>query len=175
MHVKSSAMIATELRLAAVELYVPWPSSRWREYFRCNAANLMRIPWELGVPLTTAEREAIGPSLQQFQLGESSDGCRFFELARAYAAASGDVQYFPALRRFIAEEQRHGRDLGRVLDLADIPRITHCWADCFFRFIRKRGGLEWSISILVTAEIIAQIYYIALRDATDSLVLRRLC
>ena len=25
-----------------------------------DAANLLRIPWELGVPLTTAEREAIG-------------------------------------------------------------------------------------------------------------------
>jgi hypothetical protein len=175
MHVKSSAMIAAELRLAAAELYTPWPSSRWREYFRCNAANLMRIPWELGVPLTDAEREAIGPSLQQFQLGESSDGQRFFQLAREYAAASGDAQYFPALRHFIAEEQRHGRDLGRVLDLARIPRIESCWADTLFRWLRHRAGLELSISVLVTAEIIAQVYYAALRDATSSRALRRLC
>src|SRR3954468_20209171 len=123
MHAKPSAMMAAVMRLAAAELYAPWSSGQWREYFRRNAANLMRIPWELGVPLSTAERDAIAASLQQFQLGESSDGRHFFQLARDHAIASGDHQYLPALRRFIAEEQRHGRDLGRVLDLAGIPRI----------------------------------------------------
>jgi hypothetical protein len=37
------------------------------------------------------------------------------------------------------------------------------------------GGLEVSISVLVTAEIIARSYYAALRDATQSVILRRLC
>jgi hypothetical protein len=172
---KFSEAVAAELRLAAQEMHRPWTSTQWREYFRRNAGNLMKIPWELGVPLTDAERETIAASVQQFQLGESSNGHHFMYLASRYADASGDRHYVPALRRFIAEEQRHGRDLGRVLDLAGVPRLESCFVDTVFRWLRHRAGLELSISILVTAEIIAQVYYAALRDATGSRVIRRLC
>jgi hypothetical protein len=37
------------------------------------------------------------------------------------------------------------------------------------------GTLEISIGVLVTAEIIAKVYYAALREATDSIVLRAIC
>ena len=153
----------------------PRSSQHWREYFRNNAASLLHIPWESGVSLTNDERKSIAVSVQQFQLGESSDGHHFLYAAREHALAGGDAQYVPALRRLIAEEQRHGRDLGRVLDLAGIERIHHAWADTIFRWLRRQAGLELSISILVTAEIIAQVYYLALRDATGSLVIGRLC
>src|SRR5947209_2060049 len=150
-------------------------SSQWREYFRRNAASLMPIPWERGVSLTDAERRAIAASVQQFQLGESSDGNEFLARGLEYARVSGDVQYLPALRRFIAEEQRHGRDLGRFMDLAGIPRMASAWPDTIFRWLRHTSGLERSIMVLVTAEVIAQVYYDALRDATRSVVLRQLC
>jgi hypothetical protein len=153
----------------------PRTSRQWRDYFRRNAASLLHIPWETGVSLPDDERTAIAASIQQFQLGESSDGHHFLQAGRRYAQASGDTQYLHALRRFIAEEQRHGRDLGRVLDLAAIPRIHHAFADTVFRWLRRQAGLQLSISILVTAEIIAQVYYLALRDATGSIVLHRLC
>jgi hypothetical protein len=151
------------------------PSSAWREYFRHNARHLMPIAWERGVILSEAERTAIAKSIQQFQLGESSDGGKFLRRGWGYARVSGDRQYLHALRRFIAEEQRHGRDLGRAMDLAGIPRIRHAWADTIFRWMRHTGGLERSIMVLVTAEVIAQVYYDALRDATQSIVLRQLC
>jgi hypothetical protein len=170
-----SGIVAAELQLAAREMRRPWTSTQWREYFRRNARSLMKISWGLGVPLTEAERQTIAASVQQFQLGESSDGHHFMLLASRYADASGDRHYLPALRRFIAEEQRHGRDLGRVLDLAGVPRLESCFVDTVFRWLRHRAGLELSISILVTAEIIAQVYYAALRDATGSRVIRRLC
>ena len=44
-----------------------------------------------------------------------------------------------------------------------------------FRWLRHRAGLELSIAVLVTAEIIAKVYYAALRQATTSVVLVRLC
>jgi hypothetical protein len=160
---------------SARERRPPRSSAQWREYFRRNAASLLEIPWELGVRLTESERAAIAASIQQFQLGESSDGDQFLARGREYARVSGDVQYLPALRRFIAEEQRHGRDLGRFMDLADIPRIRRAWADTVFRWLRHTSGLERSIMVLVTAEVIAQVYYDALRDATRSIVLRQLC
>src|SRR5207245_9213422 len=95
-----------------------WPSQRWVDYFRRNKASLMVIPWELGINLSKEERAAIESSVPEFQLGESSDGLRFIEMAELYALRSGDVEYVRALKLFIREEQRHGRELGKVLDLA---------------------------------------------------------
>ena len=37
----------------------PWTSSRWADYFRDNALHLGAIPWEGGMHLTPAERDAI--------------------------------------------------------------------------------------------------------------------
>jgi len=152
-----------------------WSSQRWVEYFRRNAASLMAIPWELGIELSSEERRAVESSVPEFQLGESSDGSRFIEMAELYALRGGDVEYVRALKLFIREEQRHGRELGKLLDLAGIPRIKRSWSDAMFRWLRHRCGLGLSIAILVTAEIIAKIYYIAVRAATGSPPLRRLC
>ena len=152
-----------------------WSSQRWVEYFRRNRASLMTIPWELGIELSPREKYALASSVPEFQLGESSDGLRFVEMAEMYALQSGDVEYVRALKLFIREEQRHGRDLGRVLDLAGIPRIAHSWSDAIFRWLRHRCGLGLSITVLVTAEIIAKIYYLAVRSATNSVLVRRLC
>src|SRR5258705_7170621 len=152
-----------------------WPSQRWVEYFRKNEASLMVIPWELGIELSPEEKRAIASSVPEFQLGESSDGLRFIEMAELHALHGGDVEYVRALKLFIREEQRHGRELGKVLDLAGIPRIKHSWSDAVFRWLRHRCGLGLSIAILVTAEIVAKIYYIAVRAATTSAPIRRLC
>ena len=135
-----------------------WSSQRWVKYFRSNAASLMAIPWELGIRLSPQERRAVESSVPEFQLGESSDGLRFIEMAELHALRGGDVEYVRALKLFIREEQRHGRELGKVLDLAGIPRIKHSWSDAIFRWMRHRCGLGLSIAILVTAEIIAKIY-----------------
>src|SRR5688500_16995737 len=150
-------------------------TEQWRQYFTDNAASLLHIPWHLGVSFTRDERDDLAASIQEFQLGESSEGKHIFRQAKAYAGKSGDVAYPHTLGLFIAEEHRHARDLGRVLDLAGIPRATHAWPDTVFRWLRHRAGLELSIAVLVTAEIIAKVYYAALRDATGSPVLRRLC
>jgi hypothetical protein len=157
------------------EALVSWTSEAWREYFHRNALSLLEVPWELGVRLTDAERAAIATSVQEFQLGESSEARHFQGLAKEYARQTGDEEYVYALRLFIGEEHRHARDLGRVMDLAGIPRIGHTWPDAVFRWLRHRAGLELSIAVLVTAEIIAKVYYAALRQATRSAVLRRLC
>jgi hypothetical protein len=157
------------------DMFMSWTSEQWREYFRKNNASLLAIPWEAGVSLTDAERAAVAASMQEFQLGESSEGKHFQGLAKEYARRTGDADYVHALRLFIAEEHRHARDLGRVLDLAGIERIGHTWPDAVFRWLRHRAGLELSVSVLVTAEIIAKVYYLALREATSSAVLRRLC
>jgi hypothetical protein len=152
-----------------------WPSKRWAEWFRENASRWRSIPWHLGAPLSGAERSTIARSLAVFQLGESSEGRHLIKSAKSYSASSGDADYVDAIRRFIAEEQGHARVLGRFMDLAGIPRIKHTWSDWVFRRMRRGAGLELSITVLITAELIATIYYAALRDATASGLLRSLC
>jgi hypothetical protein len=153
----------------------PDPAVVWIAYLERNRRELTPIPWSDGVTLTAGERDAIATSIQEFQVGESSEGRHLFTAAQRYAADSGDGEYLTALRLFVAEEHRHAADLGRVMDLAGIPRTSKTWPDRVFRFLRRRAGLELSISVLVTAEVIAKVYYAALRDATRSSVLRTLC
>src|SRR5207253_3975818 len=44
-----------------------------------------------------------------------------------------------------------------------------------FRWLRHRAGLETAIIVVLTPELIAMVYYAALREATGSAVLRRIC
>jgi len=150
-------------------------SGQWGRYFRHNNQCLLGLPWDAGAEVTDAERDAIASSVAEFQLGESSEGRHLVAAARRYAERTGDAAYVEALRLFIGEEHRHARDLGRFMDLAGIGRAGKAWPDTVFRWLRRRAGLETSVVVLVTAEVIAEVYYAALREATGSRVLRRLC
>ncbi len=152
------------------------PTREWVEHFVRNRSRLLPIPWDLGAELHDDERAAIRSSIQAFQLGESSEGRNLMRYARAWAARSGDADYVAAFGMLIAEEQRHARDLGRFMELNRIPCIRRRWTDSVFRRLRNLvGTLEISIGVLVTAEMIAKVYYVALRDASQSTILRRLC
>ena len=152
-----------------------WASEEWVGYFQRNADNLMPIPWEAGAEITEAERIGITSSIQGFQLGESSEGRHLFQRAKQWSAETNDPAYAEAIRLFIKEEQRHAHELGRFMDLNGIPRVKQVFSDSAFRFLRRSAGLETSIIVLVTAEVIAQVYYIALRNATSSKVLQAIC
>ena len=151
-------------------------SHQWQQYFERNARSLQPIPWDLGAELTAEERAWIGPSVQDFQLGESSGGHELLRYATAYAHAVGDDALVSAIRLFIAEEQRHARELAHFLQLNDIPLAQTSFRDRAFRALRHLlGKLELSLAVLLTAEIIANVYYAALREASQSRVLRCLC
>ena len=150
-------------------------SQRWCDHFESNANNLLAIPWERGAGLTEAEKAALIPSIQEFQLGESSEGHNGVRAAAEYAKRVGDPEYVRAIRLFFDEEGRHARDLSRFLALAGAPLLKHSWADAVFRRLRRGVGLEVVLMVLLTAELIANVYYRALRDASRSEVLRRLC
>ena len=153
----------------------PGSSAEWCSWFRANEASLLDVPWTLGAGIAADERDAIASSIQEFQLGESSEGRHLIDCARVHAERIGDPEYVAAIRHLIREEQRHARDLGRFMDLAGIPRVGRTWTDAVFRWLRRGAGLELSVGVLVTAEIIAKIYYRALRETTGSTVLRRVC
>ncbi len=150
-------------------------SSAWLAHFLRNRDNLGAIPWTVASTIRPHEYAAIATSIAEFQLGESSEGRHLREYAAEYSRRSGDSDYVRAVGLFIAEENRHARTLGRFMDLAGIPRKRHTLVDRAFRQLRRLAGIELAISVLLTAEIIAQVYYRALRDATGCRILRAIC
>ncbi len=151
-------------------------SAGWRRYFEHNAGSLLDIPWDIGPDLTPDEVSAIASSLQEFQAGERSEGRHLYRAAQEYSQRTGDADYLAAMRLFIGEEQRHARDLGRFMTLNGIPLVETTFADRVFRRLRVLlPTLEMPVAVLVTAEIIAKVYYAVLREATESVILRRLC
>jgi rubrerythrin len=152
-----------------------WSSVQWRAYFsgNCQGANLLRCETE--VRLDSSERRSVIKSLQAFQLGESSEGLHLYRCAEQYAKTSGDPQYLEAIKLFIREEQRHAQYLARFMGLANIPLVRKVFIDDVFRMLRQLMGLECSIAVLITAEIIAKVFYRALRDATHSVFLKAIC
>src|SRR5437763_14423701 len=153
----------------------PWTSGQWCYYYHRNAERLLPLPWRRGAELTDAEREAVAASIQDFQLGESSEGHNLLRRAAQHAERADDPDYVEAMQLFVREEQRHARMLGRFLHLAGIEPLKRSRLDTAFRLLRRLAGLVLSITVLLTAETIGKVYYRALRRATGSTLLRRLC
>ena len=151
-------------------------SGQWYEHYIRNAATRLRVPWERGVVLSRDERLAVSKSLQAWQLGETSDGRHLIAAARRYSQQQEDPLFVEVARQFIQEEQRHGADLGRFLDLAGIPRVRHNWGDTMFRALRySLPSLEIWVTLVIMVETLALLFYRAVRDATGCRVLRRIC
>ena len=150
-------------------------SREWLDYFTRNIQHLLDVPWHLGRELSDEDVDAISASVQGFQLGESSEGKHLVRCAKMHSETTCDPDYYDAIKLFIREEQRHACDLARFLDLNGIPTVKAAWPDSVFRFLRRGAGLELSIAVLVTAEIIAEVYYPALQAATNSVVLKAVC
>jgi hypothetical protein len=153
----------------------PWSSAQWRDYYEHNARNLLPLPWQRGPELSEAERSAFLPSLQDFQLGESSEGLHLLRRGAKYADRVGDHDYLEALRLFVKEEQRHAHVLGRFLTHAGAQLLEHSWLDGVFRRLRRLAGLELALTMLLIAETAGKVYYTVLMRSTGSLLLRRLC
>jgi hypothetical protein len=143
-------------------------SKSWYSYFLANALDPGDLPWDDAYALTAAERH----SIQQFQLGESAEGGRLLDRGRAHSRAANDPHFAAALQLFIKEEQRHSAHLLRFMHAQGIPEISHHWVDSVFRRLRVLAGLELSLRVLVTAEVIAVPYYRALGHSTASPLLR---
>lgn len=151
-------------------------SEHWEAHFRANRAARLELPKPTPpARLDARSVELLGGSIAEFELGESSEGRHLLGFARAWGRRSGDEAYPRAMAHFIAEENDHARYLRAIMQQESMPKATKTAADSVFRGVRKLGGLELSIMVLVTAEIIAQVYYRGLRDASGSPELRAVC
>ncbi|WP_419871375.1 hypothetical protein [Candidatus Pristimantibacillus sp. PTI5] len=147
----------------------------WTEYFIVNKQSLQPIYWDDPYRLDPHEYATIARSIQQFQIGESSEGKYLIESTKRYMSGNPDKSYLEALIQFVHEEQRHALDLALFMDKQNIPTIRKHWVDQTFRKLRRFATLEQSITVLLTAEIIAAVYYDALKKTTKSRTLIELC
>lgn len=91
-------------------------SKYWYNHFNQNLKT-ERVNWELKPQLSNIERNVILKSLQAWQLGETSDGRHLLKASEKYAQRNNDLLYIEAVKLFIKEEQKHGNNLGKYLDL----------------------------------------------------------
>ena len=143
----------------------------WKDWFEFNRKHFGQIDWQDFKRLTEAETKEIAESIRQFQKGEQSEGKHLFK----YARVMNDPDYTAAIVLFIKEEQTHARVLGKYLEIQGIEKLKHHWVDTVFRGMRRLAGLRLTLTVLLTAEIVAAVYYQALGKATDDPLLAALC
>ncbi len=150
-------------------------SHEWLLYFDNNLKQ-QRINWETQPNITLQEKWNIVTSMQAWQLGETSDGKNLINAATKYAKRIDDDFYVDAIKLFIREEQKHGENLGKYLDVIHYPRIKKNWGDSLFRKVRGLNtSMEWWTLAVISVESTAQVYYQALKDATKCSLLKQIC
>lgn len=143
----------------------------WKNYYQDNQGHFDWLKQHEIDTLSKAEKKIVQKSLQEFQKGENSEGKNLIHYAREF----GNQDYLEAIILFIKEEQRHALVLGEFMKVNEIPKIKTHWVDSVFRGLRKLAGLENSVTILLTAEVISAIYYKGLYKATNSNSLKMMC
>jgi hypothetical protein len=126
----------------------------WKKYFETNRLHFDHLDWNAESRLSRQEKKLISSSIRQFQRGEHSEGKHFMAFARSLQ----DPSYCDTVKIFIREEQDHALVLGKFMDREQIGRLKDDWLDNVFRRLRKLAGLEGTVTVLLTAEIISMIY-----------------
>lgn len=147
----------------------------WKNHFQNNLTK-QRVNWETLPQITEEEKASILYSLKAWQLGETSEGTHLLAAAAKYAAKIEDKEYVAAVKLFIKEEQKHGDNLGKYIDLIGEQRVKKDWGDTLFRKIRylNKSMELWTIAVIIV-ESAAQIFYEALHQATSCKLLKSIC
>ena len=147
----------------------------WLNHFEYHAEQPRGVAGRSASALRPEERRLIARSIATFQLGEQSDGSGLLRAACRFAAAHGDELLPRITELFIREEQRHARLLREFMEEHGILAKCRHWTDRIFRRIRRLAGFELYLNVLITAELIGNVYYRALEAATGCQRLRLLC
>lgn len=173
---RSAVLEALTFAEPAAELPRVRTSAEWVEYFRANRERRLPVPWAAPADFSADELETVIASLRAWQLGESSDAVQLRAMAAQYARDTNDPAFAEAMELFVAEEQRHGAELGRVLDRAGVPRKSWDFGDAVFRGFRHfLSRMESFVTVVLMVEVLALVYYAAVRRATKCPALRAVC
>ena len=147
----------------------------WLNHFEYHSEHPRRIPEGIPGVLTVAERQLIAPSIATFQLGEQSSGSNLLRAAYRFAHDHAAPEVARITELLIREEQQHAVLLKGFMAEHAIPTRRSHWTDRVFRRMRKRADLEFALGVLLSAELIGNVYYRALESATECQKLRLLC
>jgi hypothetical protein len=147
----------------------------WLNHFEYHAEHPRCIPHELGDVLEPEERQLIASSIATFQLGEQSEGGTLRRAAERFARARRMPALVRIIELFIREEQRHASLLRSFMDDHRIPLKRSHWTDHAFRRLRRVAGLELYMCVLISAELIGNVYYRVLESVTGCRRLQVLC
>ena len=147
----------------------------WLNHFEYHAEHPRRLPEGVPNVLTVTERDLIAPSIATFQLGEQSPGSNLLRAAYHFAQKHSAPEVSRITELLIREEQQHAALLQGFMATHAIPTRPHHWTDQVFRRIRRLAELEFSLGVLLTAELIGNVYYRALETVTECQRLRLLC
>lgn len=131
----------------------------WIQHFETNASVHDQIQFDQPSLLSATDKAAIARSLAVFQLGETGTGSRLRRYAREVAPLENFRGYQRAIDLFVCEEQAHSRLLARLVSHLGGSLIEKQWTNSIFRRLRFLVNLEFAIQVLLTAELIAEVYY----------------
>jgi hypothetical protein len=147
----------------------------WLNHFEYHAEHPRRVPEGIPNVLTADERLLIANSIATFQLGEQSSGTNLLRAAYRFAQDHDAPEVSRITELLIREEQQHAALLRSFMVEHGIATKHSEWTDRVFRRIRRLAELEFSLSVLLTAELIGNVYYRALESTTGCQRLRLLC
>jgi hypothetical protein len=147
----------------------------WLNHFGHHALHPLRVPHGLSDVLTPNESRLIASSIATFQLGEQSDGRTLLRAAERCARTNEMPHLVRIIDLLIREERRHASLLRAFMQDHRIPLKSADWTDRVFRRVRRRAGLELYLTVLISAELIGNVYYRALESATNCRRLQVLC
>jgi len=147
----------------------------WLNHFEYHAERPRGIPPALADVLTAEERRLIASSIATFQLGEQSGGGTLLRAADRFARAHQIAPLVRIVELLIREEQRHAALLRCFMEDHRIPLKSRDWTDEIFRRLRRLAGFELYLCVLITAELIGNVYYRALETVTGCQRLKVLC
>jgi hypothetical protein len=147
----------------------------WLSHFEYHAQRPPGVPPGLPDRLEPEERRLIASSIATFQLGERSEGRALLRAAQRFAAAYQVPSLVRITELFIREEQHHAALLREFMEDHQIPLKSSDWTERVFRRLRRLGGLELYLHVLICAELIGNVYYRALESATGCQRLKVLC
>jgi hypothetical protein len=147
-------------------------ATRWRDHFLENARCRVEPDWSLPCPTPVEVQPLLARSLARFQLGETGDGRHLLEQAALDRRSAGLCE---PLALFIHEEQEHARLLGCLVRRYGGQTIGRHWTDWLFRRVRRAGGLELELTVLVIAEMVGTAYYRLLLETASDPVLQAVC
>lgn len=132
----------------------------WIHHYETNTRlnDEMKLP-ETPHALPEAVRAPLARSLAIFQLGETGGGTRLKRYAREVAPLEQFAGYQRAIDLFVAEEQSHAALLGRLIVRLNEPALKKQWTNSIFRWARNLVNLEFNIQVLLTAELVAEVYF----------------